>query len=500
MKRILPILAAAMAAAGILILSWPVLAEFLTACTQDEIIAGYDSGLAGADRERIEKEMEAALRYNEKLSDGTGAPAFSSEEKDPAYDRLLENSDGVMCVVEIPKLSVRLPVYHGTSDEALKKGAGHLYGSSLPVGGPSSHAVIAAHTALPGEELFTHIDELETGDFFRIRVLGQIHFYRVDRIRVVLPEETDDLRIEEGKDFVTLYTCTPYGINTHRLLVRGVRDQDAENAEQNQPDAVTELNDGKGETVKKFLKLGISAVLMMLMTAMLVFACAGNVSASAARGLSFPGADPQRKGSLTIRYYKDVQEKEPLAGAGFTLLKTEDYGPEGFSADNVSEEFCLTDATDEEGICIFENLPVGVYLVRETEPVKGYRASVPFQISIPISDGQNWQYELTAEPKSFQKDEDSSGAAESVGTDSQEAESAGTDLEEGESAGTDSRETESGWTDSQDASGFTVIEPTVVTGDPDTAAWDIAAMAGAYAVMAAACRCGKKKRAQKKNP
>ena len=268
MKRILPILAAAMAAAGILILSWPVLAEFLTACTQDEIIAGYDSGLAGADRERIEKEMEAALRYNEKLSDGTGAPAFSSEEKDPAYDRLLENSDGVMCVVEIPKLSVRLPVYHGTSDEALKKGAGHLYGSSLPVGGPSSHAVIAAHTALPGEELFTHIDELETGDLFRIRVLGQIHFYRVDRIRVVLPEETDDLRIEEGKDFVTLYTCTPYGINTHRLLVRGVRDQDAENAEQNQPDAVTELNDGKGETVKKFLKLGISAVLMMLMTAM----------------------------------------------------------------------------------------------------------------------------------------------------------------------------------------------------------------------------------------
>lgn len=132
-------------------------------------------------------------------------------------------SGGVMATVRIPKISVNLPIYHGTSQSALASGAGHLYGTSLPVGGKNTHAVITGHRGLVSAEMFTRLDEMRVGDYFYIEVMGKTLGYKVDKISVILPNETDSLRVRAGEDRVTLMTCTPYGINTHRLLVSGVR-------------------------------------------------------------------------------------------------------------------------------------------------------------------------------------------------------------------------------------------------------------------------------------
>lgn len=139
------------------------------------------------------------------------------------WDLLSVGDSGVMGYLEIPAISVSLPIYHGTEDETLSAGVGHMEGSSLPVGGESTHAVLTGHSGLTGKKLFTDLTELEEGDYFYIRVLGEILAYRVTTIRTVLPEETDYLRIQDGKDLVTLMTCTPYGVNSHRLLVTGER-------------------------------------------------------------------------------------------------------------------------------------------------------------------------------------------------------------------------------------------------------------------------------------
>ena len=142
----------------------------------------------------------------------------------PEYQEILNyTGDGIMGYVEIPDIDVNLPIYHGTSEEVLQDGAGHLEASSLPVGGEGTHAVISAHRGLPSAKLFSDLDELETGDVFFIHILNETHAYQVDQIQVVKPDELDSLRVVDGQDLVTLLTCTPYAVNTHRLLVRGVR-------------------------------------------------------------------------------------------------------------------------------------------------------------------------------------------------------------------------------------------------------------------------------------
>lgn len=186
--------------------------------------------------------LKAAHEYNKKLAE-SGQPILgeavdpfsgaqggsqasgedSASKKDTEYQKLLNTGNEVMGTIKVPKQSINLPIYHGTSEEALASGAGHLYGTSLPVGGKSTHAVITGHRGLVEAMMFTRLDEVKKGDFFYIEVMGQTLGYKVDRISVILPNDTSQLKIVPGEDRVTLMTCTPYGINTHRLLVSGHR-------------------------------------------------------------------------------------------------------------------------------------------------------------------------------------------------------------------------------------------------------------------------------------
>ena len=169
---------------------------------------------------------KAAQEYNEQIKQESVPDAFSVRDgqTDSTYESLLNlNGDGMMGYVEIPVIDVSIPIYHYTTDESLEKGAGHLFGSSLPVGGKSTHCILSAHRGLPSAKLFTDLNLVEEGDVFYLHVLGKTLAYEVDQIFTVLPEQTESLGITDGDDYVTLVTCTPYAVNTHRLLVRGVR-------------------------------------------------------------------------------------------------------------------------------------------------------------------------------------------------------------------------------------------------------------------------------------
>ena len=216
---------------GLSLLLYPLISNKLNDYRQKQLITGYDKTVKEAQqagRIDYEEEWKKARAYNEALLPAilpdSFAVAASSEEPDREYMSCLNlTGDGMMGYVEIPKINIKIPVYHTVSTEILEKAAGHLEGSSLPTGGESTHAVISAHRGLPSASLFTDLDKMEDGDHFLLYILDDILCYEVDKISVVDPEDTKDLVVEEGKDFVTLLTCTPYGVNTQRLLVRGHR-------------------------------------------------------------------------------------------------------------------------------------------------------------------------------------------------------------------------------------------------------------------------------------
>lgn len=229
-QKILTILAILVFLAGISLLAYPVVSNLLYEKEQEELMEHYDS-IAGekitADEQA--EELQECRDYNRGLLQGGVllTDPFDMSQLDPSampYAGLLNvDQEGGMAYLRIPAIDVELMIYHGTEEEVLQKGVGHLQGSSLPVGGAGTHCVLSAHTGLNDKKLFTDLDQLENGDLFYIHVLGEILAYQVDQIRVVLPEETEDLKINGREDYVTLVTCTPYGINTHRLLVRGTR-------------------------------------------------------------------------------------------------------------------------------------------------------------------------------------------------------------------------------------------------------------------------------------
>lgn len=216
---------------GLSLLLYPLISNKWNDYRQKQLITGYDKTVKEAQqagRIDYEEEWKKARVYNEALLPAilpdSFAVAASSEEPDREYMSCLNlTGDGMMGYVEIPKINIKIPVYHTVSTEILEKAAGHLEGSSLPTGGESTHAVISAHRGLPSASLFTDLDKMEDGDHFLLYILDDILCYEVDKISVVDPEDTKDLVVEEGKDFVTLLTCTPYGVNTQRLLVRGHR-------------------------------------------------------------------------------------------------------------------------------------------------------------------------------------------------------------------------------------------------------------------------------------
>lgn len=211
--------------AAIVVISYPFVSNWLFEKNIDKEFADYDRGMEEKDKEQ---EVAAARAYNAKISQNGIFlyDAFAEEDsvKENKYWELLNADDeGLMGYLDIPVISLKLPIYHGTSETVLKKGCGHLEGTTLPVGGTSVHAVLCAHTGMETAELFTNLDQLVEGDEFTISTFGLELTYEVDLIEVVLPEELDRLTIVENEDYITLVTCTPYGINSHRLLVRGSR-------------------------------------------------------------------------------------------------------------------------------------------------------------------------------------------------------------------------------------------------------------------------------------
>ena len=217
--------------AGLSLLLYPLVANQWNNHKQKQLISNYESVISdkeAAGNIDYAAEMKKAEAYNDALLPSilpdSFAVADASTETDSSYeDSLNIAGDGMMGIVEIPKIAIKLPIYHGTGDEVLQKAAGHLEGSSLPIGGESTHAVISAHRGLPSASLFTDLDQLEIGDHFLIHVLDETLCYEVDQILVVDPEDTSALAVEDGEDLVTLLTCTPYGVNTQRLMVRGHR-------------------------------------------------------------------------------------------------------------------------------------------------------------------------------------------------------------------------------------------------------------------------------------
>jgi len=215
------LLAAACGVVALGLLLYPLVGELLSEKYHSDVETSYIAAIEDTDDAELTAQREAAVQYNAMLANATISEGGASAPPLPYTEQLTVG--GAMAYVDIPQIGVYLPVQHGTGAETLEKSVGHVVGTSLPVGGSSTHAVLSAHSGMASSKLFSDIDQLEKGDIFYIHVLGDTLAYEVDSINTVLPTDTSLLQIADGKDLVTLVTCTPFGVNTHRLLVRGHR-------------------------------------------------------------------------------------------------------------------------------------------------------------------------------------------------------------------------------------------------------------------------------------
>ena len=213
---------------GLSVLLYPTISEFGNEKRQSQAIVNYDDIIVDLTPEDYSAFFSEADTYNKKIRNMSFPFMNHKNIAEEYYNTLDVNGDGMMGYITIEKIKVQLPIYHGTSDKVLNSAVGHVEGSSIPVGGESTHSVLSAHRGLPSAKLFTNLDKVEVGDVFTIRILDKTITYQVDQILIVLPDETEPLNIEQGKDYCTLVTCTPYGINTHRMLVRGTRIENIE--------------------------------------------------------------------------------------------------------------------------------------------------------------------------------------------------------------------------------------------------------------------------------
>ena len=232
MRKLLNVVFALMFLAGFLVLAYPTISDQWNTYRQSRLISSYEETVSGMEPEDFSEEWEKAEAFNDTLTENNiYGDVFTGDEEDledTEYWTVLNAAgDGVMGYISIPKINVRLSIYHGTSEQILQTGVGHLDGTKLPIGGESTHCVLAAHRGLPSARLFTDIDQLERGDRFYIHILDEVLAYEVDQILDMVDKDDMDtlssaMAITEGEDHVTLFTCTPYGVNSHRLLVRGV--------------------------------------------------------------------------------------------------------------------------------------------------------------------------------------------------------------------------------------------------------------------------------------
>ena len=215
---------------GLSVLLYPAFAQWWNGRHQSRVIASYAEEVAQIDDAQYDEIWSAAWEYNRSLQSRRNSYVLSAAQR-AEYERLLDiGGTGIMGYIEIPSINCSLPIYHGTDEAVLQVAVGHLEWTSLPVGGEGSHCVVSGHRGLPSAKLFTNLDRLVVGDTFTLRVLDEVLTYEVDQILIVLPDETEELYIQPGQDYCTLVTCTPYGINSHRLLVRGHRVENAPQA------------------------------------------------------------------------------------------------------------------------------------------------------------------------------------------------------------------------------------------------------------------------------
>ena len=259
---------------ALLITLYPVISNYVNERYASEIHTAYEEIIQQADNSDLLEAKKQAIAYNEAITPGTAGEAYSQAALTDAsrdYESQLNIAgDGTMGYVEIPKISVNLPIYHGTGNDSLERGVGHLLGSSLPVGGESTHAILTGHSGMATQKMFTDLEQLAVGDVFYLHILDETLAYQVDSIKTVLPYDTSLLGITSGRDYCTLVTCTPYGVNTHRLLVRGTRIayEEAEviveeTAQEEQPQSRWE------ERYLLGLLLGVLAVLILFLAAVI---------------------------------------------------------------------------------------------------------------------------------------------------------------------------------------------------------------------------------------
>lgn len=253
---------------GLMIINYPFVSQWVNKGSESRVINNYETIVQNMSEDEKAGIISMAKDYNQRLAQSqTGiTDAFSTASKsDEEYNGILNpGGDGIMGYISIPKIDVNIPIYHGTSSSVLESGAGHLYGSSLPVGGESTHAILSSHSGLPSKELFTNLDQLEIGDGFYIKVMGEKLVYCINSIKTVLPTETESLVIKQGEDLVTLVTCTPYGVNSHRLLVTGYR--------------VYPVEEEDAEITSEHIEEGISGVLKMIfIISIIVLILAGKI-------------------------------------------------------------------------------------------------------------------------------------------------------------------------------------------------------------------------------
>lgn len=253
--------------AGLSLLLYPTVADVWNSMHQSRAIASYTDTVAGLDSISYDDVWNAANEYNQTLVGRNVSRFFLTDEEKVWYESLLDvNESGVMGYIEIGRLGVKMPIYHGTGEGVLQVAIGHIEGTSLPVGGRGTHSVLSGHRGLPSAKLFTDIDRMVEGDVFQLYILDEVLTYQVDQILVVLPDEVGPLAIEEDKDLCTLVTCTPYGVNSHRLLVRGTRIATPEVEKE------VHITNGARQLERGYVALAVGVPLLLIMLVVLLIA------------------------------------------------------------------------------------------------------------------------------------------------------------------------------------------------------------------------------------
>lgn len=255
---------------GVSLLLYPTVSDYWNEFHQSKAIASYVEVVETMDEEKIQSILDEAIAYNERLRSKANRWNLSEEDIAEYNNTLNVSGTGIMGYIDIPSITVQLPIYHSTDEEVLQIGVGHIEGSSLPVGGEGTHAVVSGHRGLRSAKLFTDIDQLSEGDIFKFYVLGETLTYQIDQIRIVLPDELNDLKIEPGKDYVTLVTCTPYGINSHRLLVRGHRIENTD-AEKTVVTEATQIKPLYVSVILSFILLILYVIVVKLIDRIILF-------------------------------------------------------------------------------------------------------------------------------------------------------------------------------------------------------------------------------------